>query len=188
MLTDAEINELIALAKPSFLDLFRKQRISLRDIADKRWYERFAVAVELWHRCDSSAREALATDPNYSVRNLAMQKRDDPGVCLMASAKELPALDKLPFRFVHQGDHYSGAASVEGREWSMLIDQMPHLLFQLALDEVEGITILLPTDKKGRRPSIVCSTIDIPILEVAIPAALMVLQRALEVPSLANFP
>lgn len=88
MPTDHELNQFLALAKPDFLELYKKQRISPADIMDKEWIERFAVTVEMWQRCDFAARQALINDPNPSVRRAAMQKQKKSLVYLSAAAKE----------------------------------------------------------------------------------------------------
>ena len=88
MPTDHELNQFLAMAKPEFLELYRKQRISPDDIMGKEWIERFAVAVELWHVCDFAARRALLEDPNPSVRNAAMQKQSKRIFHPTATAKE----------------------------------------------------------------------------------------------------
>lgn len=46
----------------------------------------------------------------------------------------------------------------------------------MELGDVERIALLLPTDKKGKRPNISCSTSEVPILEDAIPAAIAAVQ------------
>lgn len=83
---------------------------------------------------------------------------------------------KQPFNFAHDGDNYTGLASPSKRYCSLQIDQMPNLEFRVELGDVDRIALLLPTDKKGRRPTISCSTSEVPILEDAIPAAIVAVQ------------
>ena len=88
MPTDQELNQFLALAKPEFLELFKKPRISPNDFIGKEWIERYAVAVELWHLCDFAARRALLEDPNPSVRSAALQKQNNRIFHSTAAAKE----------------------------------------------------------------------------------------------------
>lgn len=83
---------------------------------------------------------------------------------------------KQPFKFAHDGDDYQGIATTTKRHCSLQIEQMPNLEFRVALGDVKDVSLLLPTDKKGRRPTISCSAGEVPILEDAIPAALSAVQ------------
>jgi hypothetical protein len=86
----------------------------------------------------------------------------------------MPAIQE--YEFLHDGDAYSAVASVNSRSCTILVDQMPHLEFKVSLSDPDDIKLLLPTDKKGRRPSIACSTSEVPILEDAIIGAMKVVQ------------
>ncbi len=85
---------------------------------------------------------------------------------------------KHQFEFSHDGDIYTAVASFNSKSCSIQIGQMPHLEFKVSLSDQEDIRLLLPTDKKGRRPSIACSTSEVPILEDAIIGAMVLVQSA----------
>ncbi len=83
---------------------------------------------------------------------------------------------KHPFEFIHDDDTYKAVATVSSKSCTIQVNQMPNLEFKVSLSNQEDIRLVLPTDKKGRRPSIACSTAEVPILEDAINGAMLIVQ------------
>lgn len=72
MVTNRVLNQMISTATVDFTKLYGADHISQSDVIGKPWLERYTIALELWDRCDISARHNLANDPNQAVKAVAL--------------------------------------------------------------------------------------------------------------------
>ncbi len=77
MPNDQDLNRFFAEADQGFLDLYKKENLSVDDITGRTWMERYTIAFELWAKCDKQAQKALAGDQHEAVRIVASTQLDD---------------------------------------------------------------------------------------------------------------
>ncbi|MGM8936895.1 hypothetical protein ACS8E9_18780 [Pseudomonas neustonica] len=79
--------------------------------------------------------------------------------------------DLHSFEFEHDELTYSATLQTKKGHHALIIDAMPYLEFRIDLKEIDLIKVALPSDKKGKRPLVSCSTESNPFLTDAIAAA-----------------
>ncbi|MCK5532911.1 MAG: hypothetical protein KAI85_16860 [Halopseudomonas aestusnigri] len=79
--------------------------------------------------------------------------------------------DLHSFNFEHDDLTYSATLQTTKIHHALVIHAMPYLEFRINLKDPDQIKVALPSDKKGKRPTISCSTEEVPILADAIAVA-----------------
>nr|WP_290467261.1 hypothetical protein [Pseudomonas fluorescens] len=74
---------------------------------------------------------------------------------------------RISLAYEHEGEVRQASAEVNQTKASITFSGLPSVNFQVSLSDPEQVILQLPTDRKGKKPTVSCDISSIPELEAA---------------------
>lgn len=74
----------------------------------------------------------------------------------------------ISLAYEHQGEVRQASAELSQKKARIIFNGLPSIKFDVSLSDPEQVALQLPTDRKGKQPTIGCDISSIPELEAAL--------------------
>lgn len=74
---------------------------------------------------------------------------------------------RISLAYEHEGEVRRASAELNLTKVSIIFSGLPSIKFQVSLSDPNQVILQLPTDRKGKKPSVSCDISSIPELEAA---------------------